>query len=155
MDYSVAYEVASTDALLTHKHPMASLSSVLLTGIHLRLMDGMAFGDAVEGTLSDPGIPLTPRVNGMLLSALSVPAARSRQRDELGGWVAEEALALAVGAVAGATDYMDAIRAANCIAGDSDTVAGIAGGLAAAAGMLPPAHLCAKINVRDAIESVL
>lgn len=155
LDYSVAYEVASKDALLTHKHPMASLSSVLLTGIYLRMIDGMAFQNAVEGALSDPSIPLTPSVEGMLLSALSDPAARSRQREELGGWVAEEALALAVGAVAGASDYMDAIRAANCIGGDSDTVAGIAGGLAAAAGMLPPAHLCAKINVRDTIESVL
>jgi ADP-ribosylglycohydrolase len=91
----------------------------------------------------------------MLLSALSDPVARSRQREELGGWVAEEALALAVGAVAGATDYMDAIRAANYIGGDSDTVAGIAGGLAAGTGMLPPPHLCAKINLRDAIESFI
>jgi ADP-ribosylglycohydrolase len=155
LDYAVAYEVASKDALLTHKHPMASLSSVLLTGIHLRMMDGMAFQDAVEGALSDPGIPLIPSVERMLLSALSDPAARSRQREELGGWVAEEALALAVGAVAGASEYMDAIRAASCIGGDSDTVAGIAGGFAAATGMLPPAHLCAKINVRDAIESLI
>ena len=155
LDYSVAYEVASKDALLTHKHPMASLSSVMLTGIHLRLMEGMAFGDAVEGALSDPDIPLTSRIKGMLLSALSDPVACSQQREELGGWVAEEALVLAVGAVAGATDYMGAIRAASCIGGDSDTTAGIAGGLAAAAGMLPPPDLCAKINVRDAVESLV
>lgn len=152
LDYSIAYEVASIDALLTHKHPMASLSSVLLTGIHLRLMDGMAFQDAVEGALSDPDIPLTPSVEGMLFNALSDSVARSRQRDELGGWVAEEALALAVGAVAGATDYMDAIRAASCIGGDSDTVAGIAGGLAAAAGLTAPEQLCTRINVRATID---
>ena len=91
----------------------------------------------------------------MLLSALSGPVARSRQRDELGGWVAEEALALAVGAVAGATDYMDAILAANCIGGDFDTVAGIAGGLVAAVGMSPPTCHRDKINVRDTVESLV
>ena len=30
--------MASKDSLLTHKEPMASLSSVLLTGIHRRLI---------------------------------------------------------------------------------------------------------------------
>jgi len=75
-----------------------------------------------------------------------------QSRRSLGGWVAEEALALAVGAVANADSYLGAIFSAVSIEGDSDTVGAIAGGLAVISGMSVPGEVKARLNASDAIE---
>ena len=69
--------------------------------------------------------------------------------------MAEEALMLAVSAVNCTDNYLDAVRYATIISGDSDTVGAIAGGLAAARGNQPPDSLVAKLDVLASITKLL
>lgn len=69
-----------------------------------------------------------------------------------GGWVAEEALAIAVSAARQAAgDFMRGMRVAICHAGDSDTTGAVAGALLAVGGVMPDAALCARLDVLPAI----
>ena len=147
-----AIALAREDASTTHKHPYAAESSALLVAIHWCLIDGQSIADAVASALGE--VEVSPEIAAMCQSALN-PDRYRQMRHELGGWVAEEALALAMGAVAHNPSFLDVLRSAVTIAGDSDTVGAIAGGLAAAQGFMPPPHLTQKLNVSKPIEYVL
>ena len=147
-----AIALATEDAETTHKHPYAALSSSLLVAIYWELINGKCIADALATAIGSVNAP--PEIAEICLSALK-PDRYRRMREEFGGWVAEEALALAVGAVAHNRSFLDVIRTAVTISGDSDTVGAIAGGLAAGCGMCPPIHLARKINVWNAIQYVL
>ena len=144
--------LAAEDAETTHKHPYAALSSSLLVAIYWELIDGKCIADALSAAIGSVNAP--PEIAEICLSALK-PDRYRPMREEFGGWVAEEALALAIGAVAHNRSFLDVIRTAVTISGDSDTVGAIAGGLAAGCGMCPPIHLARKINVWNAIQYVL
>lgn len=148
----VAFAVAGEDAKITHLHPYAAQSSMLLTAIYLNLFEGKAFIPSVaEATLElERGGLIDPEVSDLCLYALNATFF-DRIKETRGGWIAEEALAIAVGAVARSKDYIEAITDAITIGGDSDTTGGIAGGLAVAAGMHAPDSLVSKVNVMDAI----
>lgn len=147
-----AIALAREDAATTHKHPFAAQSSELLTAIHWHLMAGQSLEEAVILALGC--VTVDSDVSELCRSALE-PERYQALRHEKGGWVAEEALALAVGAVAHNPAFLDVVRSAVTIAGDSDTVGAIAGGLAAALGKIPPPHLVRKLNVAKPIEYVL
>lgn len=150
-----SYIIAARDACITHKHPYAAQSSVLLVAIYHNLFEGMDFPEAVTSAvayLQGAGY-LSLSVANLCLDALD-PVLFDHIKLTRGGWVAEEALAIAIGAVARSNTYFEAIQEAIAIAGDSDTTGGIAGGLASAAGMPPPESLTAKLNVLDAITYV-
>lgn len=147
-----ATALAREDAATTHKHPFAAHSSELLTAIHWYLIAGQSQAEAVASALE--AVDVDPEISDLCQSALD-PAGYKKLRQEKGGWVAEEALALALGAVAHNATFLDVIRSAVTIAGDSDTVGAIAGGLAAAQGKIPPSHLVRKLNVAKPIEYVL
>lgn len=147
-----ATALAREDAETTHLHPYAAQSSALLVAIHWNVIAGQPFVDAVVSAIQIQDAD--PAIVGLCQSALN-PDHYRVMRGKLGGWVAEEALALAIGAVAHHTTFLDAVRSACTIAGDSDTVGGIAGGLAAAQGFMPPPHLARKLNVSTPIEYVL
>lgn len=151
---SMAYERAKVDALLTHKHPYAWMSSVLLVAIYLNLLSGQTILEAVRASTVSLRASIHPSLLHMVTAALS-PGTYEEFRTQMAGWVAEEALVLAVGAVAHSNTYMEVIEKAAVMDGDSDTVAGIAGGIAAACGMSPPEKYRDKINVKDAIEYTL
>ena len=147
-----ATALAREDAETTHQHPYAADSSALLVAIHWSLISGLPIADAVASALG--AVEIHPEIAAMCQSALN-PDRYRQMRYELGGWVAEEALALAIGAVAHNPSFLDVIRSAVTIAGDSDTVGAIAGGLAAAQGFMPPPHLVRKLNVAKPIEYLL
>ncbi len=147
-----AIGLAREDASTTHKHPYAADSSALLVAIHWSLIAGLPIADAVALALG--AVEIHPEIAAMCQSALN-PDRYRQMRYELGGWVAEEALALAIGGVAHNQSFLDVIRSAVTIAGDSDTVGAIAGGIAAAQGFMPPPHLVQKLNVSKPIEYVL
>ncbi len=147
-----ATALAREDAETTHKHPYAAMSSALLTAIHWGLIDGMHIGDAVS--LAIDSVDVDPDIVAICQSALNRERYR-RMLGEIEGWVAEEALALAIGAVAHNSTFLDAIRTAVTISGDSDTVGAIAGGLAAGSGLTPPAQLARKLNAWNPIRYVL
>jgi ADP-ribosyl-[dinitrogen reductase] hydrolase len=72
-----------------------------------------------------------------------------------GGWVGEEALAIAVTCAIGAPDFHDGVLAAVNHAGDSDSTGTIAGNLLGAIGgtrQLPPGWLSA-IELGDVIAA--
>lgn len=148
---SFASRIAELDARLTHKHPYAAWASVQLTSLHWYIAEGLSLRDVVGRTVQyDP----TSYLN-KLLALASCPKEYELLRTSAEGWVAEEALALAVGAVLHHDNYLDVITSAAAINGDSDTVASIAGGLAAASGMVVPPELIAKLNVLGPISYVL
>ena len=145
--------VAELDAQLTHKHEYAAQCSVLLTEIYLNLIGGLNLRESVTAasqSLQSQGL-LNEYVHSMVLGCLDASEFK-RNKVLLGGWVAEEALALAIGAVINSGTYLDAIYSAVSIEGDSDTVGAIAGGLAVASGMPVPAEAKSRLNAQDAIE---
>jgi len=151
-DLGQAISLAREDATTTHKHPFAAQSSELLTAIHWHLIAGQSLVEAVASALQ--AVAVDSEISDLCQSALD-PVAYPKLRQDKGGWIAEEALALAIGAVAHNATFLDVIRSAVTIAGDSDTVGAIAGGLAAAQGKMPPQHLTSKLNVAKPIEYVL
>lgn len=154
------FGLAYTDAHLTHKHPFAALSSMALVGIYYFLSHDYDLASSVDKVLACKEIdeypcgPLTgSQVAHLLHEAVHAPERLLSRR--LGGWVAEEALALAVMSVGNGATFKEVVMTATCIDGDSDTVGGIAGGLAAAVGLLPPAHRVNAINCKAAYDYLI
>jgi len=161
---AAALEAATLDANTTHKHPYAAECSRALVLIYLRALAGEDIGEATINsviTLHSENI-LSVHVGDLLLRAVSVDFSEFKMRGSTtargslfdGGWVAEEALALALCAVHSSSTWMEAVRLATTINGDSDTVGGIAGGLAVACGMNPDPEHVKRLNVLDALNFV-
>lgn len=123
-----AKALAAADAILTHKHPYAAASSELLVSILHGMLHGLSLENAVlAAECSETAVD--ELVKSMLPSAGE--SAWTAMRKRRCGWVAEEALALAVGAAARGTDFLNVVfLACNGHDCDSDTVASIAGQLA-------------------------
>lgn len=149
------YDLASHDAQVTHKHPYAARSSMVLAGIHYRLQAGFSLPLSVIQTVNQLKPLLSDDLRYMFLDSLN-PGREKELRSSMGGWVAEEALALAISAVVCTETYTQAITRAIALPGraDSDTVGGIAGGLAAACGREVPAVLKAKLNNLPAMDYI-
>lgn len=148
-----AYLLAKDDALETHKHPFAWQSSVLLTSIYLNLFRGSPLPVAILNAIK--ALPSCSDV-GMLVASMSNKRSYEALRSRRCGWVAEEALALAVGANLHCTGYINVVReACQGYSSDSDTVAGIAGTIAAALGYVAPDALKRKLAATDAIEYII
>lgn len=153
LDWSLPSQVALArlDALTTHKHSFAGDSSVFLVTLYHFMLRGSGFEEAIDQASLELSELIHPQVMNLVLRMLDPKEYRAKMKT-MGGWVAEEALAMAVGSVFHADSYEDAICRAICIGGDSDTVGGIAGGLAVAAGMPVSDNLIRKLNVLDALE---
>lgn len=132
-----AMEAAMRDAEVTHCHPYAAHSSMFLVAFYWALH---ICGDATTA-YADARARCRPFVSSSFLRDLQRVYERP---DSFGGWVAEEALGMAIGFVAESTDYMAGVHRAAMIDGDSDTVASITGGLL---GMLygAPTLYCGKL----------
>ncbi len=152
-----AYLAAKEDALVTHKHPAAAASSVALVNIMISLFDGAPLMPAVFQALGDAKCfddtsDLWPVY--LCLDKTNYLELRSRGR---AGWVAEEALALAIGANLHSkpNTFMEVVTQACCGIGiDSDTVAGIAGSIAAARGLEPTTNFRKRLYSADAIQYI-
>jgi ADP-ribosylglycohydrolase len=105
-----AISLAREDAETTHKHPYAAQSSQLLTAIHWSLIAGQSFAEAVASAIDCA--PGDANVADLCRAALT-PDRFAEMRHDLGGWVAEEALALAIGAVT-----HNALRISRNVTGD-------------------------------------
>lgn len=148
-----AYLMAKEDALLTHKHPFAWQSSVLLTSIYLSLFRGNPLPVAILTAVSK--LPSCAEVGKLVTSIMNV-GNYNLMRSRRCGWIAEEALALAVGANLHCHGYLNVVReACQGSSSDSDTVAGIAGSLSAAMGGPAPDILQHKVASSDAIEYII
>jgi ADP-ribosylglycohydrolase len=130
-----AYVVASAAAALTHGHPAGWLAAGALAVMVRRLLSGSDRSTAVAtGLAAVADDPRSSEVVEALESAVALAgsgAPRSAETVErLGeGWVAEEALAIAVYAFLVADDFDAAVRLGANHSGDSDSTASIAGQL--------------------------
>lgn len=144
-----AFRLGCEAAALTHGHVSGILPSGHFAAAIAALRDGAGLADAL-----DAADALLAREEGRAetvaaLAAARALAARGRPTPEAietlgGGWVAEEALAIAVACAMAAEDFADGMRLAVNHSGDSDSTAAIAGNLLGALwgeAAIPPAWL--------------
>lgn len=146
LDINSYLALVKRDSDATHKHPEAGYSAVALVVILCHLLASHTLSKGVEEALSY--IDSKSRTYDLLWLILR------GEKVQAEGWVAEEALAIAVQSVFDSRDYLEAIRNASVISGDSDTCASIAGAIAVCSGMKIPEDLITKLDVLPAIEYV-
>lgn len=140
--------VAGIDATITHHHQYAAMSSQYFCVLLTKVLAGTHLMQAIK----DTNERMLGKCDGVrpILELVFATSHTTKYRDmrrQLGGWVAEEALALAIGAVANSRSYLEAVSSSATIDGDSDTVAAIAGALCACIGWLPDEDLVERLNL--------
>lgn len=155
------FEMGCDFAALTHGHPDGYLPAGYLAVAVGALVDGLSMGRALDA--ADEQLAAADR-NASTLRA--VRAARElgarglpspEQLEGLGGgWVGDEALAIAVACAVGTTDFREGVLAAVNHSGDSDSTGSIVGNLLGAQGGLPvlPLDWLADLELRAVIEQV-
>ena len=133
-DPAVAFRIGSEVAAITHSHPSGYLSAGALAAMVSTLVAGRDMPAAVGVALSllegergwDETVAALQRA--VDLAARGMPAAEDLERLG-GGWVGEEALAIAVACALPASDLAEALSAAVIHTGDSDSTGAICGNL--------------------------
>jgi ADP-ribosylglycohydrolase len=135
MDQAWIARTANACSELTHGHPTAGHSSVALALIIDALLRGLSIRDAalqavdvVNRTFHDAGETLNALVNAVALAEAGPPTAELVESLG-GGWVGEEALAIAVYCALAAPDVRSALLAAVNHSGDSDSTGAICGNI--------------------------
>ena len=158
------YKMALGDAWLTHGHPMAGASSAALAQIVFQIVQyrpGREY--RLEEAVSQIGFPGDAELRALLERAVRLALDPSVSDLDgihaLGeGWVADEALAIAVFcAVRYQDDFAAAIRAAVNHKGDSDSTGAICGNLLGAwlgTGAVATAFDLDHLELRDVIEKM-
>ena len=140
-DTGVVFRLAAEAAALTHGHPSGYLSAGMVASVVRLLIDGVELDTAIEHScgylLAFPGHEETlAAVNGAVALAARGSHRHSRLQAHAeavetlgGGWVGEEALAIALYSVLSAGSFVEAVSIATNHSGDSDSTASIAGQL--------------------------
>jgi ADP-ribosylglycohydrolase len=156
-----AFRLGCEAAALTHGH----VSGILPAGHFAATIAGLRAGVALGPALDAADALLAGREGaGETVAALAAArrlVARGRPSPEAleslgGGWVAEEALAIATACALVAEDFADGVRLAANHSGDSDSTAAMTGNLLGALwgeGAIPPAWLDA-LELRAEIAAV-
>ncbi|KDM68270.1 ADP-ribosylation protein [Acidiphilium sp. JA12-A1] len=155
------FRIASDAAALTHGHPSGYLAAGYLAVVVARLVRGedlLAGLDAADRCLQ--GYRDASEVQRAVDAARTM-ASRGRPTPERleelgGGWVAEEALAIAICGAMVARDFSDGVFLAVNHSGDSDSTGSIAGNLLGAhlgIGAIPSAWLDC-LEMREEIDRV-
>lgn len=156
-----AFRVGVEVAAITHGHPSGQLPAGLLASIIRDILDGSSLREATERalvTLTDiDGHEETLRILRRAVDLADASPDPHAIPAELGlGWVAEEALAIAVYAALVAPDLERGIVLAVNHDGDSDSTGAIAGNLLGAVHGTSaiPAHWLARLELREVIEQL-
>ncbi len=146
---------------LTHGHPTGWLSAGFLAATVARLLAGESLDaalDSATGRLKErPKHEETLRaVDGAREAALQGPPSAARVESVGEGWIAEEALAIAVYSALAATDLQAGLRLAVTHGGDSDSTGAIAGNLLGAmfGPESVPTALSDELDGRGVVERV-
>lgn len=155
------FDLASASAGLTHGHPTGQWTAGVLAVMVRVLADGAGLDEALTAAVAclrgkpDHAETLRALAAAQRLAADGTP--REAALDQLGeGWVAEEALAIAVYCALVAEDFEDGIVLAVNHDGDSDSTGAIAGhllGTLHGAAAIPPRWL-APLELRAVIEEI-
>ena len=126
--------VGAQVAALTHGHPTGYLAAGAFCRIVAELRDGSPMKEAAETALVElsrwPEHGETAQALDAALRQAESSDASPESVEELGGgWVAEEALAIAVFSALKAETFLDGVSLAANHGGDSDSTAAIAGNL--------------------------
>jgi ADP-ribosylglycohydrolase len=131
-----AFELGRELAALTHGHPSSSLSSGVLAALIAQLLRGESLRTAIEvakGRLREEphhGEVLTAIEKAEHLAASSARPDGAVLESIGGGWVAEEALAIALYCVLATASLEEAVVLAVNHSGDSDSTGSITGNIA-------------------------
>ena len=148
-------------AALTHGHPTAALSAGFLAVLISHLVEGVSLLESIEAgrrhliTAPDNDETLAAIANAEKLAG-AVRADSAAIERLGGGWIAEEALAIALYSVLTTSSFEDAVVLAVNHSGDSDSTGAIAGNIAGAlygADAIPGRWLEA-IELREEISDV-
>jgi ADP-ribosylglycohydrolase len=156
-----AFDLAATSAGYTHGHPTGQISSGALGYLIAELVGGATLSRAVDATMSlvttrDPNGETTHALRGAWSAAHHAPGSTARLESLGGGWVAEEALAIAVYSALSyprPEQMLDALALAVTHSGDSDSTGAICGNILGAAHGLPavPAELVFEVEGRSVL----
>jgi ADP-ribosylglycohydrolase len=154
------FRLGADAAALTHGHPSGYLAAGALAVIVKQLLHGAVLEAAVEQARAELVTwrgheeVLTALDNAILLAKNGAPTPEAIAERLGGGWVAEEALAIAVCAALAAEDLGDGLRIAVNHSGDSDSTGSICGNiLGARDGMNAiPARLRDHVELRWLME---
>jgi ADP-ribosylglycohydrolase len=156
-----AFSLGAEVAALTHGHP----SGYLAAGFRASVVAAIRGGEDLHAALDAATVELE-RYDGGEETASAISTARRLARagngapeevERLGaGWVAEEALAIALYAVLATDSFADAVVLAANHGGDSDSTAAIAGSLAATiyGEQAIPSQWLELLELRDQIAQV-
>jgi ADP-ribosyl-[dinitrogen reductase] hydrolase len=160
-DAAAAFALGLQCARLTHGHPTGYLSAGAFAAVIADVSAGKALPDAVTAARSiligHPDHEETLRAIDLALQMAEEGAAAEQAIPQLGeGWIAEEALAIALYCALVAGSLEEGIVAAVNITGDSDSTGSMAGNLLGAMhGMAAlPARWLATLELKEVIASI-
>ncbi len=145
-------QMARNDAETTHKHPYAAMCSAWLVAFYALLLAKTAMTSAAKQALELAEADDT--VSGLILTALNLKTFQ-QEIYQLSGWVAEEAIAIALGCAFHSPTFEEGIEKAVMINGDSDTVGTIAGAMLVAKGYTPPQKWVELVVANEPIDYVI
>ncbi|WP_083753915.1 ADP-ribosylglycohydrolase family protein [Actinosynnema sp. ALI-1.44] len=158
-DPAEIFDIAVRSAALTHGHPSGFLSAGVLAVVVSELLEGTALPDAItvarehllrwddhqeQLDILDKAVELSPHK----------PDPETIAAELGGGWVGEEALAIAVCAALAADDMTEGLLMAVNHSGDSDSTGAICGNILGAAWGIDaiPAAWLAQLELREVVE---
>jgi ADP-ribosylglycohydrolase len=157
----MAFQMAVDSASLTHGHPTALAATGFLSSLLSRLVHDEILSEALPGALNE--LKQCAGHEETLLAvehAVAIATTRGPDADAVaqlgGGWVAEEAVAIALYCVLACRTFKEAVLLAVNHSGDSDSTGSIAGnlwGVIHGVGSIPPKWLDG-LELRDEITVI-
>jgi len=158
---NMAFQMAVDSASLTHGHPTALAATGFLSSLLSRLVHDEILSEALPGALNE--LKQCAGHEETLLAvehAVAIATTRGPDADAVaqlgGGWVAEEAVAIALYCVLACRTFKEAVLLAVNHSGDSDSTGSIAGnlwGVIHGVGSIPPKWLDG-LELRDEITVI-
>lgn len=159
------FELGCTVARLTHGHPSGYLTGGVMAVLVFLLTSGMDLLDAVQIgkrlVLNHPDDPSQEVFSKLHTAELFATVHRDNDPEEVigklgGGWIAEEALAIAVYVCLRAQNLEEALTLAVNHSGDSDSTGAMAGNLMGAwyGVKAIPARWLSGLELKEAIQTI-
>ncbi|MGE4533475.1 ADP-ribosylglycohydrolase family protein [Halomonas sp.] len=160
-DVGAAFELACESAAITHAHPSGILPAGVLAAVILQLLHGITLRGALELAMAELQTHADhEETSQFLITALELADSNLPPEQAISflgeGWVAEEALAIAVYCTLVAEDFRHGVMLAVNHDGDSDSTGAIAGnllGVMLGVKAIPSAWL-APLELREVISEM-
>ena len=156
-----AFDLACKAAAITHGHPTGQLSSGAFAAIIMQLLLGVSLPAAIDAVLALlSGRPSHEETTSAIHAASRLAAQMPNDIDSMAllgeGWIAEEALAIALYCALSAKDFRSGVELAVNHSGDSDSTGSMAGQLLGAMyGMQGiPTSWLESLELRTVIETI-